>query len=411
MRLPICFVVLALPPTVVLADLGLSFARGYTTSSSLWIAVAVLAGTWLAFAAREIATARRRAGFRRRGPALAAAAVSLCLTWVLLEVVLGLVFAPRASFHLAPANFRHRFAPDPTVLRGLAAEAHYTTNARGIRGPDWPDRSAMPRWLCVGGSTTECLYLDDAETWPRRCADLLAAAGAPAWIGDVGRSGYATAEHLRLFEDEALLREVDGVVLLVGINDLQRAMKGRPLAVPFGVRPLFERSAAFLLFDRWYNERRTRRRHLDETADGANYARRRHERASAAVTMALPDLSAARADYRRNLEAIAERAASLGLRVVFATQPVLWSEQPTPADEATFWLGTFGDGTRPPTAWLAQEMAAFNAVLRDVARARHAVLVDLDVMNGREPFFYDDCHFTREGAAVVAERVAAALPR
>lgn len=411
MRLPISFVVLALPPTVVLADLGLSFARGYTTSSSLWIAVAALAGCWLAFAVREVATAHRRSGFRRRGPALAAAAVSLCLCWALLEVVLGLLFAPRASFHLAPANFHHRFAPDPTVLRGLAPAAHYTTNARGIRGPDWPARDAMPRWLCIGGSTTECLYLDDAETWPRLTADLLAAAGAPAWIGDVGRSGYASTDHLRLFEDEALLREVDGVVLLVGINDLQRAMKGRPLAVPFGVRPLFERSAAFLLFERWYNERRTRRRHLDETADGANYTHRRGERAAATIVTTLPDLAAARADYRRNLEAIAERAARHGLRVVFATQPVLWTAANDAEDEATFWLGTFGDGTRPPTAWLAQEMAAFNAVLRDVARERLATLVDLDSMNGQAAFFYDDCHFTRAGAAVVAERMAAALRR
>ncbi|MFY9345300.1 MAG: SGNH/GDSL hydrolase family protein [Planctomycetota bacterium] len=409
-RLVACFVVFAAAPALLLGDLAITFARGYETTSSLWLAVAGGCAAWLGIALWLVGSARRRETFRRTGPRFAALAITLCLCWWLMEVCLDAVFAPRMQFHLAPAGLHHTFRARPEFIRGVSAETHYTANSLGVRGPEWPERGGARRILCVGGSTTECLLLDDRETWPQLVAERLARGGGPVcWVGDVGRSGYATSDHLRLLENEALLRQVDDVVFLVGINDLQRAMKGRRLDTPFGLRPLYERSVAFRLIDQAQNVRRTRRRHLEESQDGSNYPLRRQQRAAARVETSPPDLGPARAQYHRNLEAIADQCARLGVRAWFVTQPVLWREHITAADEATLWLGLFGDDSRPGTAWLAREMAAFNDELRTFCRERNLGLVDLAPLDGDPACFYDDCHFTREGAARVAELVAGGL--
>ncbi|MEO6597845.1 MAG: GDSL-type esterase/lipase family protein [Planctomycetota bacterium] len=404
------FLVLALPPAIVLADLALAFARGYETGSSLWVAAVAICGPWLAVAVWQVSTRRRRESFLRRGPRFAALSVSLCLGWLLMELCLNAVFAPQLVFHLAPSHMKHKFHARPEFLRGVSPETNYTTNSQGVRGPEWPERSQAMRLLCIGGSTTECLFLDDRQTWPQQVAERLAAdGGRPCWLGDVGRSGYATSDHLQLLENDALLNQLDGLIFLIGINDLQRAMKGRRLDVPFGLHPLYERSAVFRLIDQIHNTRRTRRRHMDETSDGSNYPLRRQQRAAARVVTSPPDLTAARAQYRRNLDVIADVCARHELRVWFATQPVLWRAGVTAKDEATFWLGVFEDGSKPLTAWLAQQMAAFNDVLRTFCRERKLGLIDLESLNGDPACFYDDCHFTIEGARRVADLVAAAV--
>ncbi len=60
-------------------------------------------------------------------------------------------------------------------------------------------------------------------------------------------------------------------------------------------------------------------------------------------------------------------------------------------------------------AWLAREMAAFNDVLRTFCRERNLGLIHLAPLDGDPACFYDDCHFTREGATRVADLVAGRL--
>src|SRR5262249_1685256 len=74
--------------------------------------------------------------------------------------------------------------------------------------------------LAVGGSTTECLYLDQEEAWPRMLERQLNGLGKQTWIGNVGKSGLRTREHV--VQVEILLDQhprLDTVLMLVGQND------------------------------------------------------------------------------------------------------------------------------------------------------------------------------------------------
>src|SRR5439155_10586195 len=102
--------------------------------------------------------------------------------------------------------------------------ARFTTNSLGLRGRDpGPMGARGLRLLAVGGSTTECLYLDDGATWPALVERNLTRrlGGEPVWVGNAGISGANARDHV--VQVKYLLpqyRPVDVVLVLVGVNDL-----------------------------------------------------------------------------------------------------------------------------------------------------------------------------------------------
>jgi hypothetical protein len=80
---------------------------------------------------------------------------------------------------------RKVFKPDPALLPGISGDSRFDVDSDGIRGDEMPRGDAY-RILAVGGSTTECLYLDQEEA-------LAAPARAQAGRAREGRRGSATS--------------------------------------------------------------------------------------------------------------------------------------------------------------------------------------------------------------------------
>ena len=106
-------------------------------------------------------------------------------------------------------------------MPGIEGESRFTVNSLGIRGPELPPREAAYRILCVGGSTTECLYLDDTESWPHLLMEMLSQQRyrQPVWVGNIGMSGYSTVHHLKFLSEDDLRKQIDCVLFMVGAND------------------------------------------------------------------------------------------------------------------------------------------------------------------------------------------------
>lgn len=92
-------------------------------------------------------------------------------------------------------------------LRGVSRNGRHSTNAWGLRGdaPPPPDAGSY-RIITVGGSTTQCFYLDDHKTWPY----LLQMKLRRGWVEDV----------------VARIRP-DAIIVLAGINDLLYSLDER----------------------------------------------------------------------------------------------------------------------------------------------------------------------------------------
>jgi lysophospholipase L1-like esterase len=105
-------------------------------------------------------------------------------------------------------------------MPGVSKEARFRVNSQGLRGDELtPDKDLIV--LAVGGSTTECVFLDQDETWPALVQRRLMANGYKAWVGNAGLSGRTTRENVVQLRQLLLqFPTTRVVVLLIGANDL-----------------------------------------------------------------------------------------------------------------------------------------------------------------------------------------------
>jgi lysophospholipase L1-like esterase len=99
-------------------------------------------------------------------------------------------------------------------------------------------------------------------------------------------------------------------------------------------------------------------------------------------------------------------------RLILLTQPAVWHQGMSVADQRSLWLGWVGDIQQNPATYyspaaLARAMDAYNVVTREVCAAERVECVDLatDIPKTAE-MFYDDVHFTNAGAGAMASRLA-----
>jgi hypothetical protein len=338
--------------------------------------------------------------------------------------VLGFELAARVVTR--PFVYRPRlevtFHPDPQILGGTRAPSRFSTNTRGMRGPEWDE--AAYKVLCVGGSTTACIYLDDADAWPGRLMALLneRSRGRRYWVGNVGKSGHDSFQHLELLRRLPEARAVDALVILTGVNDFNRSLRLTPATrrrlaridifdsggppsplLPYLKQTVLYRSAAHL---------RPARRGIDvEDARGAVYARRRAERQRTPRDHPLGPLGEPLRGYADQLGEIAGWCADHRVRCIFLTQPTLWQDPMPPELEAITYSTPIGTSGRTLSAAdAARGMAAFNDALLELCRERSLECVDLARALPKDAsIHYDQEHFTIRGAEAVAAIAAERL--
>jgi lysophospholipase L1-like esterase len=342
------------------------------------------------------------------------AALALCegaLRWILP--------APSRYYVLWP-GFRAEFHPDPAVIPGVRGSAAYSVNADGLRARPFGQPDEEYRILAVGGSTTECPYLDDAETWPSLLETMLPRTGDGRlpWVGSVGRSGLNARDHV--VEAKYLLPQypsIDAVVVLVGINDLTVALaQGDDYARP---PPIHQPEAEQRQIRRAFAITPVNTSDLIQDDSGRSYEAWRERRRNAPQYRDnLPDLGAALAEYAATLNAMIDIAEARDVHMVLVTQPTLWHAGLSPTASNRLWLGGVGRFQQEQAETyftvraLSEAMARFNATLLDVCESRELECLDLANRVPRDTsVFYDDAHFTELGARTVARELARFLAR
>ena len=368
---------------------------------------------------------------------------ALALVSGLLALALGeavLRFLSRDAFYVWPPHLHQELHPTPDIMPGVSGTSRFVINSLGLRG-DELSKDRDVRILTLGGSTTECLYLDQTEAWPHLLQEKL---GPRVWVGNAGKSGLNTRHHR--VQAEKLLDELprmDAVIVLTGVNDLSvrlsqdtawapvdftspeaesRVMQEAFLVLPprFTEGAFYKRTALHQALRKL--GRRLRAGGATQDASGEIYqVWRRNRREAPVVRERLPDLGPALAEYADNLRAIARAAARHGAKIVFVTQPAMWRND-LPADlQRLLWMGGTGRFQKEAgheyysVSALAAGMDAYNRTLLATCReVPGAICVDLAALLPRDTtVFYDDVHFNESGsrrvAEVLAERVSTAI--
>ncbi len=419
-RAALAIVALALLPAALCVDMAIAMGRGWHFESKVDTLAFVLSGAALAILAIAtwFAPVRRRLSLAWRQCVLFGGVATMC--WFTMEVALAVL--PNVSdvpFHRRQPNLSMVFHPRNDVLPGVSGAAHYVTNSLGMRGGEFPDDRSVTRILCLGGSTTECAYLDETETWPsllmQDINETATGTSGTCWVGNAGISGFNSKHHLQFARESELMDEIDCLVLLVGVNDLCKFIETEKLTAEMenkqarflAIEPLWCRSQLRHLARRVANiYLPTMTRHFEDP-DGASYPLRRRQRQQAKHVDELPNLDEALAEYAQRIERTAEACREKGVRLIVVTQPVLWSSEPDDEADALFWLGWTAHDSFFTVAALRQGMDKHNATLTATCEQLEIEMVDLTHMHGHIEFFYDDCHFTELGATEVARRLAA----
>jgi lysophospholipase L1-like esterase len=290
-------------------------------------------------------------------------------------------------------------------------------NSLGFRGeeppPDFAQRLTI---LTLGGSTTECIGLTDAKTWPLVLESKLKRHFGKLWLNNAGLAGHSTFGHLILMHDYVSQIKPKVVIFLIGINDL-------------GIE-------ALTLFDSRMNLRITFRSLDGFLAGLANYS----EVCAAVLNLkryyfpkvgpnvseeevdfrTLPTLEIAAQDkaamprlyrekylgpYELRLNSLLELTINQGIVPILLTQPVLYGNHTEPLTGVDFRKVKVTGEMNGELAWEILEL--YNDITRKVGKEKGVLVIDLArEMPKNSNYYYDLTHYTNTGAEKVADIIS-----
>lgn len=412
---------------------------------------------WLvpALGALAVAVAVAALAWRRRRVELALFGVACLLAVGLAEIALRIATpAPGMVRHiLHPPSHTATFRPERGVMPGIEmAETHFTTNAIGLRGREMPPPGAA-RWIAVGGSSTESLFLDEPDAWTAVLErDLRSKHGRDVWLGNAGKSGLTTFSHvseLLAYEDEIA---PSLVIMQSGFNDMSLCISGgRQDVIDTALRfrhadypPTYGRfvfheirpppaTASWrleALVDRVRERlspsavRTPERAFVVQDNAASHYHVLRQRRQAAEKIDAAPAIDECLRAYGANLRRIADWAEARKVRLVLLTQGSLYRDDIAPGDDKLLWFGSVDESffnEPPPKRYFSVRvmrdiLGRYNAAMLALCAERSLWCYDVDTFVPQtSAMYYDDAHVNVQGArtlgAEVAKRLAADIER
>jgi len=340
--------------------------------------------------------------------------ITIIFTLIFLEAI-NYIFASKKDYYSVwPPRLKQKFFPNSSIMKGIEGTSEFTINELGYRGPLIKDKEKEYRILIVGGSTSECLYLGDSETWPNLIMEKLNKTndGKKVVVLNIGKSGHNTRDHI--FQLKYLTKdyEPDLIILMIGANDMLYKLSKRWVWKPFDENSYDESKSFYytpkygkestLLYKmyKYFNQKfNSNIKPQDEF--GKNMVQQRTERKNSNnLIYGIPDLEIPLEDYKKNLNRIIKISRENKVDIIFATQPFLWKENMTEEEDSSLWMSTDFNGNFYPTETMIDSMNKFNTKLLKVClENRDIVCLDLEKKIEKSlDFFYDDMHFNEKGA-------------
>lgn len=348
--------------------------------------------------------------------------VTLVVGITIIEAINYVTISKREYSYVWPPNLEYVFNPDPAIFQGISGESHFTINQFGYRGPQIKNHANEYRILIVGGSTSECLYLDDGETWPQKVMDKLGETkdGRKVVTMNIGKSGHGIRNNILALKYLPEYYEPDAIIVLAGANDalfkLSRKNAWKPFnesefnnteKYTFTVSPGYTWKSSYLYkISNAINPSEKEIKPQDEIGNTLAENRQKRQDAENWITQ-MPNLSESLKDYQKNLERMGELAKEKKSTLLLLTQPTLWKEEMSAEEDASLWMTyDFGEWYYP-TETMTSVMEEYNKALLTVCNENKEIrCLDLEKNVPKTlNYMYDDMHFNEQGAEFVAEEI------
>lgn len=289
----------------------------------------------------------------------------------------------------------------------------HTKNSLGFRGEEPPKEfDKFLTMITVGGSTTECLLLSDNKDWTHLLGKHLKSIYTNIWINNAGIDGHSTFGHMILMEDYIVKLKPKMVLFLIGLNDigLKRIRANDEKSVDKGIS--FASIKSFFSSIKKHSEIISLGRNIDRCLRAKARELDHHQ-------VDLKELESVEMDktiikkkieihkeqylnlFEKRLLCVIQIARKNQIDPIFITQPVLYGN--IMDDITNVNLGEIkmpgGNGT---LHWEILEL--YNNKTRDVGKRENVLVIDVaNKMPKSSRYYYDFCHFTNEGAEIVAK--------
>src|SRR5215475_4876455 len=307
-------------------------------------------------------------------------------------------------------------------LPGMRGPNVFTTNNMGFRGDDliMPKPANEFRIFMVGGSTTECLYLDDRNAVTRVLQNELnqtPAGHLTVKVYNAGKSGDAIDDHLSMIVHRIVQLQPDMIILFAGINDLTRAINNYDYLHYVQPAPYDRfRYAKYLATEsqivrRFYYLFNRTSPNVTQVFQEIHLNSQFREKVRLCNSLPVSN-EQPRVDqnaFLNNLKTIAGVAQAHGIKLVLMTQQTTWNGPDNGERKDWQWL-ICRSGTRYREDFMNEAMTVLNDQTRQVARQYSLPLYDLaQTMPKSREFFFDDVHFNDRGAQEAAKGLAAVI--
>jgi lysophospholipase L1-like esterase len=309
-------------------------------------------------------------------------------------------------------------------LPGMSGISTFTTNEFGFRGPPLaiPKERSEFRVFLVGGSTTECMFIDDSRSPERVLQDLLqnCMPGHRVRVYNAGVSGARSYDHVAIVAHRIAQLEPDLIVVFAGANDQRAAILNSDYLLPHRDRP--GNHSFFLLLGFAATEFQVPRllHAVLHRLTGLSERERLEQIPFTTPFRKMVELSrgkpisdkAPRTDvipFGRNLATLAGITKAQGAQMLFVTQASTWNSQIDPNAVRWHWLN-YVDGTVYREDLMDRALEAYNEEMRRVAVAQGVPVLEVAHLIPKSlEYFYDDMHFNPKGVALYASLVARCL--
>jgi len=250
----------------------------------------------------------------------------------------------------------------------------------------------------LGGSTTECQFMDEELRFPYLVGrSLEAQLGKRINAYNSGRAGNNTLHSNLLFQGKVIPMRPRIAVLMEGINDLAFLAVFKDYWSPSATRGIIQ-NKEYNVFKRWIIEHMHGHTPVEEITNDEFSGTR-----GTPATNLTPEMVSSK--YRKNIELFVYLCRQHNITPVLMTQFNRYTASPD--DNVLRQMQGWGVDY---TAW-RQAYEAMQDTLRAVAVEHKVALIDLErlVPKTRE-YMYDGVHLNANGAALVAALVAERLP-
>ncbi|MBM3233743.1 SGNH/GDSL hydrolase family protein [Candidatus Pacearchaeota archaeon] len=322
-----------------------------------------------------------------------------------------------------PPNLRYVFSPNSSIFHRISGESLFTINSLGYRGVEFKNHENEYRVLIIGGSTSECLYLDDKEAWPYILMNKLKKTNDNKKVitMNIGKSGHGIRNNILELKYLPENYEPDMIIMMTGANDVLFRLSRKDEWQPFNESEFDSKDSYTFSLSPGYTWKSTITYKIYRFAElkfnkpkpqdaiGYTLAENRLKRKNAKNWInEKPDLNQSLEDYERNLKRIISLSKENNITLIFSTQPYLWKKNMTEEEDASLWMtNDFGDNYYPVETMI-YSIDAFNQKLLEVCESNKDIFcIDLDKDTPKTPdYFYDDMHFNENGASFVAEKLS-----